>query len=47
MLSKKVRIGFISLNSPLDRKASSGTTFQMSQALKRIGADIYVASTQT
>lgn len=40
MLSKKVRIGFISLNSPLDRKASSGTTFQMSQALKRIGADI-------
>lgn len=40
MLSKKVRIGFINLNSPLDRKASSGTTFQMCQALKRIGADI-------
>ena len=40
MLSKKVKIGFINLNSPLDRKASSGTTFQMCQALKRIGADI-------
>ena len=40
MLSKKVRIGFINVNSPLDRKASSGTTFQMCQALKRIGADI-------
>lgn len=40
MLLKKVRIGFINQNSPLDRKASSGTTFQMCQALKRIGADI-------
>ncbi len=40
MLLKKVRIGFINVNSPLDRKASSGTTFQMCQALKRIGADI-------
>lgn len=40
MLSKKVRIGFINVSSPLDRKASSGTTFQMCQALKRIGADI-------
>ena len=40
MLSKKVKIGFINLNSPLDRKASSGTTFQMCQALKRIGAYI-------
>lgn len=32
MLSKKVRIAFINYNSPLDRKASSGTTFQMCQA---------------
>ncbi|WP_300133080.1 glycosyltransferase family 4 protein [uncultured Barnesiella sp.] len=40
MFSKKVRIGFISVNSPLDRKTSSGTTFQMYQALKKIGADI-------
>lgn len=40
MLSKKIRIGFINHNSPFDRKASSGTTFQMYQALKRIGAEI-------
>lgn len=40
MLSKKVRIGFINHNSPFDRKASSGTTFQMYQALKKIGAEI-------
>ena len=40
MFSIKVRIGFISVNSPLDRKTSSGTTFQMYQALKKIGADI-------
>lgn len=40
MLSKKVRIGFINYNSPVDRKASSGTTFQMYQVLKRIGAEI-------
>lgn len=40
MLNKKTIIGFINGNSPLDRKASSGTTFQMYQALKRVGADI-------
>lgn len=40
MLNKKIKIGFINRNSPLDRKASSGTTFQMYQALRRIGADI-------
>ena len=40
MLSKKIKVGFINCNSPLDRQASSGTTFQMFQALKRIGADI-------
>lgn len=40
MLNKKIKIGFINENSPFDRKASSGTTFQMYQALKRIGVDI-------
>lgn len=40
MLNKKITIGFINGNSPFDRKASSGTTFQMYQALKKIGADI-------
>lgn len=40
MLNKKITIGFINGNSPFDRKASSGTTFQMYQALKRIGVNI-------
>lgn len=40
MLSKKIKIGFINTNSPLDRKASSGTTFQMCQSLIKIGAEV-------
>lgn len=40
MLSKKIRIGYISPNNPLDRRASSGTTYYMYKALEQIGAEV-------
>lgn len=40
MLSKKIRIGYISPNNPLDRRASSGTTYYMYKALEQIGAKV-------
>ena len=40
MLSRKVRLGFIQWNNPLDRKASSGTPYKMAEALSSVGCDV-------
>lgn len=37
---RKIKIGFINGNNPLDRKASSGVTFQMYQAFLRMGMEV-------
>ena len=37
---KKIKIGFINGNNPLNRQASSGVTFQMYQALLRLGLEV-------
>lgn len=40
-----MKIGFISLFSPSDRKVSSGTNYQMAQALARIGELVWIPVT--
>lgn len=40
-----MKIGFISTFSPTDRKASSGTNYQMAQALARIGELVWIPVT--
>ena len=39
---KRPKIGFISLSSPSDRRASSGTCFRMAQALSDIGEVVWI-----
>lgn len=40
-----MKIGFISMSPPTDRRASSGTNYQMAQALARIGELVWIPVT--
>lgn len=42
MLSSFMKIGFISTFSPTDRKASSGTNYQMAQTLAKMGELVWI-----
>lgn len=40
MINKPFKVGFLSVHNPMDRKASSGTTYKIAESCRNMGGDI-------